>query len=132
MIKSFIARLLSSARDADADDKDPITKRSYVRHEAADCTALIRGQSFPVVNWSFGGAVILADDGIFSEGQVLYMTLRFRLLNSNLEIVHQGTVIRSAGRRTAIRFDALKPHVSRGFQKVVEDNFARRRAKERR
>ena len=127
MIRSFITRLLSSARDDE--DASPVTKRTHVRHVTADCFALIRGQNFQVTNWSFGGVEISANDGVFVPGQEVYMTMKFRLLTADLEVVHRGTVLRSLGQRAAIRFDDLKPHVSRGFQRVVDDSYARRRHK---
>jgi hypothetical protein len=122
MLRSFISRLLSTA----GEKEDPLTKRTYARHEADICEAIIFGQTYPVINWGFGGFEFVADDGLFKAGQPLHVTLKFKLSKTNLEIVHRGTVIRAGARRCAVRFDPLEHGAKRGLQQVIDDRFARK------
>jgi hypothetical protein len=124
MLLSFLSRLLSKSPGSKS-AASRTYKRAYKRHETGQCAAIIRGQTFPVMNWSFGGIEITAGDDIFKDGQPVALTLKFKLSKTNLEIVHQGVVIRSHGGKTTIRFDPLKHNVMRGLQQVIDDAHAR-------
>ncbi len=123
MLPSFLLRFLPKAGGEESAART--YKREYKRHETDRCTALIRGQTFKVVNWSFGGLEISSEHDVFPEGQPVAMTLRFKLSRTDLEIVHQGVIIRSYNGRTTIKFDPLKHNVMRGLQQVVDDDHAR-------
>ena len=124
MLRSFVSRFLSKTPGRES-ATTRTHKRAYKRHDTDRCVATIRGQTFRVVNWSFGGIEITDDDGIFKDGQPVAMTLKFKLSKADLEIVHQGVVIRSYNGKTTIQFDPLKHNVTRGLQQVVDDAHVR-------
>ena len=123
MLRSFMSRFRSQTAGEGVAARP--YKRAYKRHDTDRCMATIRGQTFRVRNWCFGGIGLAAEDGIFRDGQPVAMTLNFKLRKSDLEIVHHGVVIRNDNRSTTIRFDPLKHHVTRGLQRVVDDDYAR-------
>jgi len=129
MLRSFVSRLLSRGSSKASSDEDQKTRRNYARHDTDRCVVSIRGHSFRVLNWGLGGMEIAAEDGTFKEGQHVAMLMKFTLNNTDLEIMHQGVVIRSYNSKTSIRFNPLKQVVKNGFQKVIDDEHARRQEK---
>ena len=118
---SFYSRLFSKCSGDDSRAANSKTRRTYARHDTDRCVVTILGQTFPALNWSYGGMELTSEEGIFIEGQRVAMILKFRLTNSDLEIAQEGVVIRSYNRRTSILFDPLKQMAKNGFQKVIDD-----------
>lgn len=120
MIRSFISKMRN------AQDK-PKTSRTFVRHESAECLADIYGQVFAVLNWSFGGMVIDADDDLFTENQEIPFTLGFNLTKEKLLLRHKGTVTRNENNQAAVKFSDPLPHeFKRGLERVAEDAHNRK------
>jgi hypothetical protein len=120
MLSSFMSRFLPK-RDSKASSlKDSRTRRAYVRYNTDRGVATIRGRTFRVMNWSFGGIAIASGDAIFIEGQPFAMDLKFKLSKSDLDIAPPGIVVRSDNQITAFRFAPLNQMIISRFQKVIE------------
>lgn len=120
MLQTFLSSLRSrGSNDAAA------SRRRHPRRRADRCVAVICGQSFPVEDWSPGGLHIMADDRLFSIGQDIDLTVKFKLRNAILDINHRGRVVRKANRKVAFEFEPLPQAVRRAFQQVIDDQVAR-------
>ncbi len=82
------------------------------------------GGTFPVENWSFGGILLAADERMFSAGQNIEMTLKFKLRSTIVDISVHGAVVRKSPGRIGIQFEPLTQTIRRNFQQVVDDHVA--------
>jgi len=106
--------------------------RLHPRRENDRC-ALIFGETLvPVRDWSFGGALLDTDERLFSDGQHIVFTLKFKAGDEIHSVIHQGIVIRRANCRVAVKFAPLTEAKQREFMAVMEhcvaDEFARSQA----
>ena len=120
MLQTF----LSSLRSMSSNDKDA-TRRRHPRRASDRCVAVICGQPFPVEDWSPGGLLIAADERLFSMGQDMEFTVKFKLRNAILDIAHRGRVVRKTNQKVAFEFEALPQTVRHAFQQVIDDQVAR-------
>ena len=107
-----------------SNDKDA-TRRRHPRRKSDRCVAVICGQTFPVEDWSPGGLQIAADDRLFSMGQDIDFTVKFKLRNTILDVNHRGRVVRKTNQKVAFEFEALPQAIRRAFQQVIDDQVAR-------
>ncbi len=101
------------------------SQRKHERRACDKCVATVSGQNVPVVDWSPGGTLLAADDRMFSVGQNIPVTLKFRLQNEILNIPHIGNIIRKSAGKIAVQFEPLPQAVRYGFQRVIDDYTAR-------
>lgn len=120
MFNSFIAGLRTAASNTDL----PETQRRHPRRASDRCVIVVENQTFPVENWSFGGALMNADERLFSESQMVAATLKFKLRNTILDIPVKGNVVRRNMGRIAIAFEPLDRAIRRTFQQVIDDAIA--------
>lgn len=120
MLHSFFSSILSHA----SNDTPQSTRRRHVRRESDRCICQIMGGTFPVENWSFGGILLAADERMFSAGQNIEMTLKFKLRSTIVDISVHGAVVRKSPGRIGIQFEPLTQTIRRNFQQVVDDHVA--------
>lgn len=120
----MLQTLLSSLRSMSSNDTET-TRRRTSRRKTDRCVAVIFGQAFPVEDWSPGGLQIAADDRLFSTGQDIDFTIKFKLRNAILDINHRGRIVRKGSQKVAFEFEPLPQTVRRAFQQVIDDQVAR-------
>ena len=108
----------------DSEDDDVISRRQYARREADHCICEIEGKSFPVQNWSQGGALIYGDDRTFGAGQLVNVNMKFKLRNMIIDIKHKATILRKTNGYIAMQYMPLTDLVKTKFQQVVDDCIA--------
>ncbi len=101
------------------------SRRIHDRRETDRCVCTMHGRNFPVENWSFGGALIDADERMFAVGQKLDMIFKFKLRNTILDVNIRGTVVRKNQGKLGIKFEPTSQTIRRHFQQVVDDQVAR-------
>ena len=115
--------LFTNMRDQASNDKIE-TKRQHPRRVNDRCVIEICGQTFPIVNWSYGGVLISVDDRLFGLDQDIDFTLKFKLRSAIIGINHRGHIVRKQNSKVAVQFEPLTQTISRNFQKVVDDSAA--------
>jgi hypothetical protein len=120
MLHSFFSSILSNA----SNDAQQLTRRRDTRRESDRCICHIMGRTFPVENWSFGGLLVTADERMFSTGQTIEMTLKFKLRSAIIDVSVNGTVVRKNPGRIGIQFEPVSQTIRRNFQQVVDDQVA--------
>ena len=125
---AFISRFFPKRGNKAASPKDTKTRRAHVRYNTDRGIATIRGRTFQIMNWSFGGIAIISEDAIFMEGQPFAIALKFKLNKSDIDISLSGTVLRSYHQITAFRFSPLNQMIKGRFQKVIDDERERQQS----
>jgi hypothetical protein len=120
----MLQTLLSSLRATTSNDP-AATRRRNPRRTFDRCIIVIHGQSFPLENWSPGGVLISGDDRLFSVGQELDFTLKFKLRNTILDINHRGHIVRKGPYKVAMQFAPVTRIIKNYFQQVIDDHIAR-------
>lgn len=120
MLNSLISALKATTSN-DAFD----TRRRNPRREVDRCVAVVHGHTFPIENWSLGGALIVADERLFGVGMDVDATIKFKLRNTILDVPVQGSVVRKSSGKVAVQFRPLVLDVRRAFQQVIDDYAAR-------
>lgn len=118
MLRTFISNKDKASNDAFA------SRRHYIRRNCDKVISVINGDMCPVQNWSNGGALIESDDRIYSDGQEIDITLKFRLDHSFLDLDHKGKIVRKGKGRIALKFAPLTEQIKSGFRKVIDDQIA--------
>ncbi len=101
------------------DDTD--TRRKHERREADSCVGIVDGVSYPVHNWSKGGILITGDDRQFGVDEVKTVTLRFKLADRIVEVLHKGQILRKSRDKVVIKFAPLTQNIERQFNHIVDD-----------
>lgn len=89
----------------------PTTRRRYERRESDLCMARVKGQCFPVKDWSFGGVQLDADGRSFQLGHMFDVVLSVKAQDRIWDINHTATVVRKGDEAVALQFDPLPGHV---------------------
>ena len=108
---------------ASNDDYD--NRRSEPRRTVDNCIGMIDGTTFPVENWSRGGVMFRGDSRLYSIGDTVEMTLKFRLSDRIVDVPTRGRIVRKSGFALAMQFEGLDPQNRRQFQNVIDDWSAR-------
>ena len=96
-------------------------RRHYARRDCDHCVTLIGEKTYPVENWSPGGAQILADERAFGIGEEVAVTLRFRLSQQVIDVPHFARIVRKSRGKIAFEFSPLTQQIRNSFQSVIED-----------
>ncbi len=120
MLHTFISSLL----DKVSNDYTVVSRRSHPRRETDRCVCAMYGRAFPVHDWSFGGALIAAEERMFSVSQDVEMTFMFKLRNKIVDIRVNGQVVRKSSGMIGIKFEPVSQTIRRHFQQVVDDSIA--------
>ncbi len=96
-------------------------KRRSERRESDQCVAEINGKTFPVMNWSKGGALIFTDDRLFAENDNIAITMKFHIQDRIIPILNNATVLRKSNNRIAIEFIEADEETRQNFQQVIDD-----------
>ncbi|MCB9963717.1 MAG: PilZ domain-containing protein [Rhodospirillales bacterium] len=96
-------------------------KRRYERRTMDQCVAEISGKTFPVVNWSQGGALVFVDDRMFGKEERLEVTLKFHLQDRIVPIQNKAKVLRKGFGRMAVQFDSVNDDSRRAYQQIIDD-----------
>ena len=107
---------------ASNDDQD--TRREYERRETDSCVGIVDGVSYPVHNWSKGGILLTGDDRQFSLNDMKTITLRFKLADRVVDVLHSGHVLRKSRDKFVIKFAPLTQTIERQFNHIVDDYIA--------
>src|SRR6185295_18963378 len=108
MFRAFTSRFFRKGNGKEAGSPEPPkNRRVYKRHNTDRCVVAIRGRTFRVMNWGFGGIAIDSEDAVFIVGQTVKLDLKFKLSRSDLEVSLPGTVLRSYLQVTAFSFSSL-------------------------
>ncbi|GJL84237.1 MAG: hypothetical protein DHS20C02_00120 [Micavibrio sp.] len=113
-----------SALKKKPDNDQIITRRRHARRECDRCVSVIGGKTYPVENWSMGGLQITGDDRMFSPGQKLDVTMKFKLRNNVIDIPHKMGVVRKTKGKISFEFMPLSQKISNNLQQVVDDYVA--------
>ena len=119
MFDTFLASLRSITSN-DASE----TRRRTPRRGSDRCVAVIRGQTLPVENWSFGGALIAADGRLFGTGSEIDIVLKFKLRNTIIDVTQRCRIIRKTSEKIAVEFETPGQTIRRVFQQVIDDAVA--------
>lgn len=110
------------------DDNDLASRRKHPRRDCDHCVSEIDGKTYPVENWSMGGALIYTDSRLFGLHKEIDVNLKFKLRDEVMEVPHKAKVVRKmpsnkAGMpdRIALEFLPLSTQIKRRFQSVVDD-----------
>lgn len=104
-----------------SNDDNPSKRRRYMRREQDVCAIEINGTTYPIKDWSMGGALIETPTRSFAEGQEITFDIKFKLRDRVLEVTHKGKVMRTSKTQMAIQFDPLPGETRTEFDRVVED-----------
>lgn len=96
-------------------------KRRHARRDCDHCVTLIDGKTYPVENWSLGGAQIQADERAFGVGEEIAVTLKFRLSQKIIEVAHHARIVRKSRGMIAFEFVPLTQPIRNNFQNVIDD-----------
>ena len=100
-------------------------KRKYERRESDQCVAEIDGKTYPVMNWSKGGALIFMDERLLAENDNLNVQLKFHIQDRIVPITNTARVIRKSNHRVAVEFQDTNDSTRQQFQMVIDDIAAR-------
>lgn len=103
---------------------DDLTRRRHARRIGDSCVVTVYGQIFPVINWSFGGVLLTADERFFGIGQTVPLTITFRLRKVVMDIDHSARVVRKHRHAVALEFAPLGQTIADAFRKVIDDSVA--------
>lgn len=120
MLHTFISSLLNKA----SNDYAAASRRTYPRREMDRCVCVMYGRTFPVYDWSFGGALVVAEERMFSIGQDIETVFKFKLHSAILDVSVKGEVVRKASGMIGIKFEPITQAIRRNFQQVVDDSVA--------
>jgi hypothetical protein len=115
--------LLSAIR-TNHDDDPVITRRRYERRGADKCISIINGRAYPVENWSLGGVLINGDSRPFGIDNEIDVTLRFKMRDRVMDVIHRGRVVRKSKDSVAFEFMPLTTQIKNNFQSVIDDFVA--------
>tara|TARA_B100000745_G_scaffold295296_1_gene239230 strand:+ start:227 stop:589 length:363 start_codon:yes stop_codon:yes gene_type:complete len=107
-----------------SNDDDPSRRRRYVRRDQDVCVLEINGQTYPVKDWSMGGALIETYDKTTNIGDTVDFTIKFKLKDRVLEVPHSAQIVRKNKNYTALRFEALPGETRAVFDDIVKDAIA--------
>lgn len=121
MFTGFFSSLIANNSNEQAK-----AQRRHTRRDCDHCVTLIDGKTYPVENWSLGGAQIQADERAFGIGEEIAITLKFRLSQKIVEIAHRARIVRKSRGMIAFEFAPLPQQIKNSFQNVVDDYVASR------
>ncbi len=96
----------------------PSTRRRYDRRANDVCMARLNGNSYPVVDWSYGGLMLDTDGRSFKLGHMFDVTLSIKSQNRIWDIEHTASVVRKSDNSVALRFDPLPGHIRTQMEAV--------------
>lgn len=96
-------------------------RRSYPRRTMDQCIAEIDGLNYPIEDWSPGGVRIFCDSRTYQMGQVVTVTMKFRLQERILRVTHTGNIVRKGNDSIALLFQPATAEVRGQFQQVMDD-----------
>ncbi len=100
------------------------TRRRFDRRSCDKCIGIINGNLCPVDNWSIGGALVESDERMFSSGELVDITLKFKVNDTILDVDHRARIIRKSKGRIALQFAPLTDPIWTGFKKVIDHYMA--------
>lgn len=116
MFAGFFSSLIAN------NGNDPKTaRRRYSRRDCDQCVGLIDGKTYPIENWSLGGAQIHADERAFGIGEEIGITLKFKLSQKVMEVAHRARIVRKGRGKIAFEFAPLPQQIRNNFQNVIDD-----------
>ncbi len=119
----MFSNILQSLKNRTSND-DQDARREHTRREADNCIGVIDGVSFPIQNWSKGGVLLTGDDRTFGVNEVKTVTLRFKLADRVIDVLHSGRILRKGRERFVIEFAPLTQNIDRQFNHVLNDYVA--------
>lgn len=108
--------------NASNDDQD--SRRVHERRKMDSCVGIIDGKAYPVQDWSKGGILLTGDDRNFTLNEAKTVTLKFKLADRVMDVLHSGKILRKSRDKFAIQFAPLTQEVERKFKQVVDDYVA--------
>ncbi len=100
----------------------PLSRRAFPRRAADKCVGVVNGQSVPVIDWSPGGAKVLADTRPYAVGEAVDVTLKFQFADQMINVNHRAQVVRKSAETFSLQFAPLTAEIRKTFQHVI-DNF---------
>ena len=113
--------LMKLLGQTDSDFDDISQKRKFERRSSDQCVAEIDGKTYPVMNWSQGGALIIVDERLFAENDNLDVTMKFHIQDRIIPVTNSAHIIRKLNQRIAVEFDTMDDTTRQNFQKVIDD-----------
>lgn len=104
-----------------SNDDNPSMRRRFPRRDQDVCILEINGKSYPVKDWSMGGALIETTDRSIAVGDQITFNIKFKLKDRVVELDHKGMVLRKTKTLIALQFDPLPGETRTEFDRVVND-----------
>ena len=114
MIKKFIDIFAPSNESIE-------TNREHTRRSCDICVGVVNGITVPVENWSTGGVLLSCDEKSYGLGNVLDVTMKFKVSNDIIDVPTKAKVVRKSNGHVALRFENVTKNIKNGFQKVIDD-----------
>ena len=124
MFQALMKNLKNSAINDDFDLESFETRRTSERRQMDSCVGIIDGRAYPIKDWSKGGVLIMGDERQFALNETKAITIKFKLADKIIDVVHAGRVLRKGRDQFALQFAPLTGEVDRKFRQVVEDAVA--------
>lgn len=121
----MFGNFLTGVRPVKPQNDSFLSRRADERRKVDSCVALLDGKMYPVQNWSMGGVQLAGDERLFSVGQEMEVTLKFKLRNEILETHQAAQVIRKNKNAIGLRFGPVIGQTRKDFQKVMDDSMVK-------
>ena len=116
----MLANVLSGFKTSHSNDDGSI-KRKHERRGGDRCVCLLSNMPYPVEDWSMGGVRLTADSRVFTVGQSVDLTMKFKIRGEMINIPVTGTVVRRTSNGIAVKYDASAENVKHAFQNIISD-----------
>lgn len=102
-------------------NEPPASQRRFSRRDCDTCVVIIGDNTYPVENWSMGGALINVDSRPFGLDNEIDITLRFKMRDDVIDVSQRARVIRKTNNKVAFEFAPLTRQTRSQFQNVIDD-----------
>ncbi|MAF98064.1 MAG: hypothetical protein CMH26_05450 [Micavibrio sp.] len=96
-------------------------QRRHQRRDNDRCVALIENKVYPIQNWSIGGALIRADERLFSVDDEIGLTIKFKFENDMRDVTQLARVIRKNSNNIAFQFAPLTGKGRKNFESILNE-----------
>lgn len=98
------------------------SRRKDERRVSDSCVAKVNGRTYPVQDWSMGGAKLFADERDFAINQQIEIVMKFKLRGEILITKQNGRIIRKSRNSVGVQFGPVLQQTRQDFQKVIDDH----------
>jgi hypothetical protein len=107
-----------------SNDNQNISRRRFPRRSYDTCVIQVENTTYPVKDWSQCGVLFQADGRNFVQGQNVPVILKFRLLQSVIELPLSAQVVRISASLVALEFQDISDEIADAFDRVIKTSEA--------